>query len=418
MGLNDKKVQAAKPKAKAYKLHDENGLFLVIYPNGTKTWRVKYKQNYTHKEMTLGKYPVVSLAEARQQRNKAFELLVSGIDPAAEKQAKKKEAARQEMEKDLTFAKVAEDFCRVQASKVTPRYHKTTRERLRLHILPHIGNIPFAQLTFDDLKAVALKLEHAGKLEMAYRVAVIINQVCKHAKLNQWAAHNIADDLTAVVARRPKAEIIGHPAITDPAGVAIMLQRIRDYIAMRCIGPNMAAALQLFPLLALRSQELLGAEWQEVDFEAAVLSIPAGRMKGGKLHDVPLPRQALAIFRDMYDRRTDNRFIFRSGGKTGHFTSEAVNKAMHGAGVPLGEMCLHGWRKVFSTICHEAGAPALLVEKCLAHVSGDAVALAYNKAQYQQARRILMQWWADTVDALRDGTERPRLELERAAMFA
>lgn len=418
MPLNDKKIQAAKPQAKPYKMYDGDGLFLYISTTGTKSWRIKYMVQGKCKEMTLGQYPVLSLVEARIRRNKAFEMRVDGVDPAADKQAKKREEARQEREESLTFAKVAEDFCRVHSSKVGARTIKNIKDRLRLYVLPFVGNTPFAKLTFDDLKGVALKLEQSGKQEMAYRVAVIINQICRYAKLNQWSAHNIADGITAVIAKRPKSEIQGRPAITDLAGVATMLKKLDAYMSSANLGAAMAAALQLFPLLALRAQELLEATWPEVDFDAGVLSIPAVRMKCGKSHDVPLPRQAIAILKDLHNRRVNNSFIFRSGSKHGHLTGEAVNKAMHWSGIPLGEMCLHGWRKVFSTICHESGAPAMLVEKCLAHVSGDAVAMTYNKAQYHQARRILMQWWADTIDALRDGTERPRLELERAAMFA
>lgn len=418
MALNDKKIQALKPEEKQYKKIDSNCLYLIVRPNGKKVWWVKCTRNKESNEATLGHYPAMSLAKARAERDEYLKKLSKGINPAEEKRRQKLEAARRKQEEELTFAKVAEDFCRVKASRDSQKYHKTTLERLQLHILPFIGDIPFAKLTFDNLKSVALRLEQDGKFEMAYRVAVIINQICKHAKLCRWSEHNIADGITAVIAKRPKAEIKGHPAITDPEGVAVMLQRIQDYIRVRRVSDTMAAALQLFPLLALRSQELLGAEWQEVDFDKAVLSIPAERMKAKRPHDVPLSRQALSILQDLYSRRVNNRFIFRSGGKTGHYTSEAVNKAMHGAGIPLGDMCLHGWRKVFSTICNESGVPEKLVEKCLAHVSGDATAMAYNKAQHQQVRSILMQWWADTVDALRQGTERPRLELERAAMFA
>lgn len=416
--LNDKKVQAAKPKEKPYKLYDGNGLFLLVTKAGSKSWRVRYTVGGTQKLLTLGKYPIISLAEARERCIDARRMLANGVDPAAEKQAQKIEEARQEKEDTMTFAKAAEDFCRVQASKVAPRTLKYLQDRLQRYVFPFIGDIPFAKLTFDDVKAVALKLEKEKKQEMAYRVAVLVNQICRYAKLNQWVTHNIADGITSVIAKRPKGEVQGRPAITHAEGVADMLRKIDAHIVSAKQGPAMSAALQLFPMLALRSQELLCATWPDVNFETAVLSIPAELMKSGKPHDVPLPRQAVAILKDLYSRRTDNRFIFRSGGKQGHLTGEGVNKAMHWAGIPLGEMCLHGWRKVFSTLCHEAGAPAMIVEKCLAHVSGDVVAMTYNKAQYQQARRVVMQWWADTIDALKNGTERPRLELERAAMFA
>lgn len=418
MALNDKKVQAAKPKDKSYKLHDSDGLFLVIYPTGKKVWRVKYKQDCKHKEMTLGAYPTLSLAEARLMRNKAFELRAGGVDPAAEKQAEKAEAARQEKEDSLTFAKVADEWFRVQATKTTERYAKTLEQRLRLHIYPTIGNKRISDVTFDDLRGIIRTLEVAGKYAMAKSVAHILTGVCRFAKVNQWAKYNIADGLTSIMERRPEGDKQGHPAITDTAGVADMLRKIEAYIAERQPSTPMAAALRLFPMFGVRSQELLGATWQDIDFEAAMFSIPAERMKGRKPHTVPLSKQALEIFQELYACRISDFIFYGRRGGNGHLTTESVNNCLHRAGIPQGEMCVHGWRKVFSTICNESGAPAMLVEKCLAHTSGDAVAMAYNKAQYQQARRILMQWWADTVDALRDGTERPRLELDRAAMFA
>ncbi len=418
MALNDKKVQAAKPKDKPFKLHDSDGLFLVVYPTGKKVWRIKYKLDGKHKEMTLGPYPTLSLAEARMMRNKAFELRAGGVDPVTEKQAEKVEAARQEKEDSLTFANVAGEWFRVQATKTTERYAKTLEQRLRLHIYPTIGHKRIDSITFDDLRVIIRGLEAAGKYAMAKSVAHILTGVCRFAKINQWTKYNVADGLTTIMERRPEGDKQGHPAITDTAGVADMLRKIETYIDEHHPSVPMAAALRLFPMFGVRSQELLQATWQDVDFETGFFSIPAERMKGRKPHTVPLSKQALSIFQELHACRVSD-FIFygRRDGK-GHLSSESVNNCLHRAGIPKREMCVHGWRKVFSTICNESGAPAMLVEKCLAHASGDAVAMAYNKAQYHDARRVLMQWWADTLDALRDGTERPRLELDRAAMFA
>lgn len=417
MGLTDKKVAAAKPKERPYRLWDGDGLYLYVSKTGAKSWRVNYKNGGKQKTLTLGLYPAISLADARIRCADARRARYDGLDPAKEKQIRKQEVERQEREEKLTFAVVAQDWCRVQEAKTSPRYHKTTLERLRLHILPHIGNKVFAKLTFEDLKNVVLKLEKQSKYEMSRRVAIIIGQICKYAKLNQWAPYNLADGLTSILARRPDSDKRGLPAITGAVGVGEMLQKIEAYIERKQPSAPMAAALRLFPLLALRSQEILSSSWGEIDFDNAVWNIPAARMKTKKAHEVPLSRQVLDILRDLHARRVSNGFIFRSGRGAGYLTNEGVNDAMHRAGIPLGEMCLHGWRKVFSTLCHESGVPGTLVEKSLAHASGDAVALAYNKAQYMEARRILMQWWADTLDALRSGTERPRLELDKAAMF-
>lgn len=419
MALTDKKVSSAKPKEKAYSLWDGRGLYLYVTKAGAKSWRVNYHFGGKQKTLFMGQYPAMSLADARKRRDEAMLALHDGIDPAAAKQAQKKEAVRQEQEKELTFEWAATDWCKVRKAKDSARTYTGIVQRLQLHILPYIGKKPLKEVSFSDLRDIVQNLEHQEKYAMAKRIALILVQVCRHSYINQWLPFNIADGLTSILIKRPEDDKRPHPAITDPEGVATMLRRLETFIAEKRATIGMCAALRLFPLLALRSQEILSAKWPEIDFEAKLWRVPAEHMKCGKAHDVPLSRQALEVLQELHEYRvTNNGFMFRSGSKSGHIEGQSVNVSMHRAGIPLGKMCVHGWRKVFSTLCHEAGAPAMLIEKALAHATGNPVAMAYNKAQYLDARRILMQWWADTLDALRDGTERPRLELERAAMFA
>ena len=419
MSLTDKKVQAAKPKEKAYKLYDEKGLFLYISHTGTKTWRYKYMDNGKNKILTLGQYPILSLLEARNKRNEAIKQRLEGIDPAEYKQIKKRETIKKDIENSITFAKVAEDWIRIKRNEWKKSTLKDNLNRISLHILPNLGHIPINNITFDMVKEIPLKLEQCEKYDCAKKIAQLIGQICMYAKLNQWTQYNIAEGLTKVLAGIPKAKKVGLPAITDPEGIALMLQNIANYIEYKKIlYTPMGSALRLVPYLALRPTELLAAQWNEIGFAKGIFSIPAIRMKAGKAHDIPLPKQALSIFKDLYNRRIDNGYIFRSGQRNGHLAIESVNKAMHTAGVPKGEMVTHSWRKVFSTLCNESLAPRELTEKCLAHTIGNAVENAYNKATYLEARRQLMQWYADTIDALRDGTPRPVLKIDMVQSFA
>lgn len=178
----------------------------------------------------------------------------------------------------------------------------------------------------------------------------------------------------------------------------------------------MCAALQLYPYTALRAQELFLARWEDIDFEKQLWRVPAENTKTRKAFERPLSRQSVSILQDLLKYRAASGFVFHSG--RGHLQGESINKAMHMCGIPKGEHCLHGWRKTFSTLAHEAGCPAALVERGLSHKSGDEIALIYNKAAYTEPLRIVFQWWADFLDALRDGTKLPVLNLNKAAMFA
>ena len=420
MSLTDKKVQAAKPKEKAYKIYDEKGLFLFIAPTGIRSWRYKFMVNGKYKEITLGQYPILSLLEARNKRNEAIKQRLDGIDPAENKQIKKREAVKKDLENSITLAKVVEDWLRIKKNEWKKSTLKDNINRISLHILPNLGHIPINNITFDMVKEIPLKLEQCEKYDCAKKIAQLIGQICMYAKLNRWTQYNIAEGLTKVLAGIPKAKKVGLPAITDPAGISLMLQNIANYIEYKKIlYTPMGSALRLVPYLGLRPSELLSAQWHEINFDTAIYSIPAERMKAKKPHVVPLPKQALEIFKDMYNRRFLNTFVFPSTrNQEKHLSSDGLNKAMHCAGVPKGMMVAHGWRKVFSTLCNEALAPRELVEKCLAHSIGNEVEQAYNRAAYIEPRRILMQWYADTLDTLRNGTPMPKLELDRASMFA
>ncbi len=416
--LSEKQIRAAKPLEKSYKLADGSGLYLYVSPTGGKSWRYDYRFAGKRKTLTYGSYPHVPLKLARDRHASARQLLSEGIDPAAQKQLDKRQDALKKQQSELTFEVVARDWYQTQQSANAERTRTSILGRMNLHILPAIGKIPFSDITFENFRDIVRNLETHGKYEMARRVANIITQICRHAKLNQWAEFNKAEDLTRILQKRPLDDKKGLPAITDKDGVATMLRRIHTYVSANKSSTYMQAALCLYPLTVQRAQELVMATWDEIDFDNTVWHCPAKHMKGNKAHDIPLSRQALNILQELKNFRTSNPHIFPSGSKLGHITGESVNKAMHLAGIPKGQMCLHGWRKVFSTLAHEAGAPTMLIEKSLAHVSGDDVARAYDKSRHIEARRVLLQWWADYLDSLRDGTEPPRLELERTAMFA
>lgn len=416
--IRNAKPMSREEKPNGYKMDDGGGLYLMVLPSGTKSWRYDYSFSGKRKTLALGTFPALSLADARKKHLSAKQQLLEGNDPASDKQTKKKELAAQALENAVTFGLVAEEWFKITQSKNAERTRQTAWGRIKLHILPVLGKKPMSQIELDDLVNIVRNLENQKKYPMAVRVSSLISQICRYARLRKYTQYNVADGLNDLREKRPDTEKKELPAITDAAGVADMLRKVWFKADCGALSPYMAVAMKLFCYLPQRSQEILEGTWDEIDLENGYWYLAAERMKARKEHDIPLSRQVLDLLGYLANFRTSNKHLFPSGNKLGHIRGESVNKNMHAAGIPLGQMTLHGWRKVFSTLAHEAGCPAVLVEKSLAHVTGNAVALAYNKAEYVSARAILMQWWADMVDALREGTALPKLSLDRATMFA
>ena len=405
-------------KPSGTKLNDGGGLYLYIQPTGTKVWRYDYAIAGKRKTLTLGVYPTLSLGEARKKHLQAKQKVSDGVDPAEEKQIQKQELAKQRDENALTFERVTQEWFDVVQGKNVERTQRTIKGRLNLHVFPVIGKTPIKKLTFDDCLKIVRGLERKKKYAMAIRIAGLLRQICRYAQARTYVPYNVADSITMVMEKRPDNNSKGLPAITDRDGVADMLRKIWKRAEVDGVSPYMATAMKLFCYLPQRAQEILKGTWDEVDLENGVWQIDGQRMKTRKKHSIPLCSQVVSLLQNLSNYRTSSPYMFPSGSKIGHLISDSVNKNMHVAGIPKGQMPLHGWRKVFSTLTHEAGCPSTLVEKCLAHASGDAVALAYNKAEYMEVRAVIMQWWADTVDALRLDETLPKLPLKQAEMFS
>lgn len=404
--LTDLQVKSSKPTGKPQKLTDGGGLYLYISSVGGKSWRYDYRFHGSRKTYTIGKYPTVGLKEARKRHVELQDLLASGIDPSNHK--KEEQSIAQEQVR--TFRDVAVEWFQTKQSGNAPKTASTCLGRLNNHIFPLIGDLPYASIGFDDLKNVIRKLEDQGKFEMASRVAWILGAIGRYAKINRWSEHNIADGITEIL--RTRTEAVNHrPAIVSKDGVANMLRKIDAYCASGRPSLFMQGALRLFPLLALRGNELVAATWGEVDFNNAVLVIPNERMKArGGAHTVYLSTQVLEILHELFSFRR-SKYIFHSGQKVAHLTIEGVNDGLRRAGIPKGDHCIHGWRSVFSTLAKEAHATERLVEMALAHSVDNRVGQAYTRGSFEADMRYLYQWWADYLDALKTGTPTPTWNL-------
>lgn len=415
--LTAKQIKDALRIGEPKQLSDGGGLYLSILDKNKAIWFMRGRLNGTAKRRVLG-HEDMTLAEARALRDEERKALKSGVDTVAEKKEKWKKTE----EDGRTFGMIAGEWLDFWKNDKDDKTIQSTEGRLNKHILPKLAKLPYCSLTFENLKNVCVAIAEAGHREMANRVSTIINQICRFAKINGYHRYNIAEDLPTLFPK-PKRDVNfeGFPAITDKAGVAEMLGKIAKFIEAGRCSPYMEAALLLFPRVPLRGSSMLLSEWQNVDFEKKEWTIPAENMKGevGQRKDfiIPMSRQVVAILKKLQDYRV-NSLLFPSGGKAGHLTVEGVNKSMHRAGIPKGKMCVHGWRKVWGTLAREYGLPDKIVERGLAHSSGTAVEMAYNKAQYKEVMRYVFQWWSDVLDALEQGKDIPQLRFSSELLFS
>lgn len=414
-GLTMLECKNAMPKEKAYKLPDRLGLYLMVWPNGSKSWRFNFRFGGTVKTLTYGKYPDLNLKDARELHLQAKLELAKGVNPIETRKQAKDQQIREEQEKTLTWRKVCMAWFNNKMTGKSKKTRDNNLARLENYVLANgLGEKAFADVTFDDLKGIIRKLEARNAYDLAGRVCNLICRVCAYARAERWCDHNLAEGLTEIKKPRPLGDKQSRPAIVSLEGVRDMLLKIDDFIERpRATTPWMCAALQISPLVALRGSELTNAKWSEIDLVNGIWTIPADRMKERKEHRVFLSTQAKAILQALVDKeQVQNDFVFYSFYIRGHITVEGLNKALHLTGIPKGEMCHHGWRSVLSTLAHEALAPHILIEKALSHAIGDAVVQAYNRSTYDKHMRVFMQWWADFLDALKADKPLPKYPQE------
>lgn len=391
--LQDVKLRNAKAAEKAYKIHDNRGLFIIVTASGGKWWRFKYRFAGKEKTISLGIYPEVSLAQARDRRDEARKLLASGIDPSAERQAQK---AALKADKDL-FEALSRVWFEKFSAGWAPTHAATVIRRLERDVFPWIGAKPIAEISAVQLLEVLRRVEARGALETAHRIKQIIGQVFRYAIATGKASRDPSADLRGAL---PPVREKHHAALTDPKQVGALLRAINEYkgsFVTRC-------ALRLAPLVFVRPGELRKAEWSEFDLDAATWRIPAARMKMRSEHVVPLSRQAVEILLELKPLTGVWRYVFPCARTAGRPMSEnAITAALRRMGYGREEMTGHGFRSTASTLLNELGWSADAIERQLAHAERDGVRDAYNRAEYLAERQRMMQSWADYLDGLAVG---------------
>lgn len=386
--LTDSAIKVAKPKDSPYKLTDGQGLYLEVTPNGSKLWRLKYRIDGKEKRLALGAYPAVPLQQARQKRADARELLAQGVDPGAEKRA-----AKQAQRADgVTFETLARDWYAYRA----PRWADSTAYKAKLYmendLIPNIGARPVKAITRPELVELVRKVEARGTLNAAGKIRQWLHQIFRFGLASGVVEANPATDLD-VVAAPPKATR-HHPHVAFAE-----LPELLGKIESTTLNTLTRCAIRLLVLTAVRPGELRQAPWSEFDLDGATWTIPKARMKARRPHVVPLPRQAVAILRQLKEITGDYRLVFAGQQNPDRPMSEnTINKALRLMGYE-GRQTGHGFRHLLSTELNGRGYNRDWIERQLAHGDNDEIRDTYNHATYLEQRREMMQAWADSIDA-------------------
>lgn len=399
--LTDSVIRSTLANGKTQRLFDGGGLYLEVSPTGGRWWRLKYQFNGKEKRISLGTYPVVTLKAARDRMLAQKRQLADGVDPSAERKAVK---ASRDGAASNSFEAVAREWHEEQHKPtVSEAQAKRILRRLETDVFPWLGKLQIADVTAPEVLRTLRRVEARGAVETAHRELQTISQVCRYAVATGRAERDPTPDLRGAL--KPFATT-HMAAITDPEKVGELLRAIDGYTGsfpVRC-------ALQLAPLTFVRPGELRAALWAEIDLDAGMWRIPSARMKGtktakakGQDHLVPLSSQAVCILKTLHPLTGHRPAVFPSTRGDGRVMSDmTMGAALRRLGFNSDEMTAHGFRAMARTMLVERlGFDESIVEAQLAHRVRDALGRAYNRTQFVDQRRVMMQSWADYLDKLR-----------------
>ena len=386
----DKQAKYAKADKKPYKWGAEHGLYLLVAPDGSKYWRFKYRYAGKEKLLGLGVYPETSLKEATTRRDRLRTMLREGLDPGAEKKAAK---GALRLRVANTFQAVALEWYELRRSSWSKAHAEAVEDRLERDLFPTLGAIPVADIGAPKLLECLRKIEARDALVVASKARVIAGQVIRYAISTGRASVDPSRDLKGALKVREQ----NHYARLAESDLPEFFARLDAYDG----SPVTKAAIRLLILTFVRTIELRGATWSEIDLGKREWRISAERMKGGIEHLVPLSEQALAALRELEALTGDGDFLFPNEHHAGKPMSEnTILFALYRMGY-RGKATGHGMRATASTILNEQKWRPDVVERQLAHRERNKIRAAYHHSEYLPERKKMMQAWADFLDAKR-----------------
>ena len=393
-GLTDTEIKRAKAAEKAYSMGDGGGLYLWVKPTGGKLWRWSYRFEGKEKLMSLGKYPDVSLAQARERHTEARKLLATGVDPMALRKAEK---TAEKVAVENSFQSVTAQWLEHWQEGKSPRHVDSVRRRMAADILPCLGARSIAKIEAPELVAMANAIQDRGARDIAKRALETVGQVFRYGIAHGYAKRNPATEIrpSDILKSIPKTNY----ARIDAKELPTLLRRIEVYQGKQVTR----LAMKLMATTFVRTTELIEAKWAEFDLENARWDIPAERMKMRTPHIAPLATQALEVLEMLRDLAGDSEWLFPGDFDTAQpMSNNTILAALKRMGYK-GRMTGHGFRGLASTILHEQGYAHDHIELQLAHAPRNAVSAAYNHALYLEPRARMMQDWADFLERAQRG---------------
>lgn len=392
MPLTDIKVKSAKPTEKAYKLTDGGGMYLLVKPNGSKYWRLKYRFVGKEKMLSIGVYPDVSLADARQKRDEARKILAAGGDPS---EVKKADKLAQKLSTENTFEAIAREWHKQKADRWSLRYRDEIIDTFEKDIFPYLGQRPIAEIKPMELLETLRRLEKRGALEKMRKVRQRCGEVFRYAIVTGRAEYNPAPDLATALATPKKTHF---PFLTAEE-LPYFIRDLAGYTG----SVITKTATQIIMQTGVRTQELRFARWEDIDFEKRLWEIPPEVMKMKRPHIVPLSEQVVELFQSLKPITGMYPLVFIGrNDRTKPISKESINQVIELLGYK-GRLTGHGFRHTMSTILHEQGFNSAWIETQLAHVDKNAIRGTYNHAHYLEGRREMMQWYGDYIESMSNG---------------
>ncbi len=388
--LTDPKIRQAKPADKPYKLFDGGGLFLLVQPGGSKLWRLKYRFGGKEKLLALGSYDKgISLKKAREERDKARNQLMEGIDPG---DAKKKEKRAEWKQVENTFRAIALDWAGTYGARWTESHLRRVVTSLEEDAFPALGNLPVKEITPPMVLEVIRAVESRGALDVASRVLQRTSAIFRYAIQTGRASYNPAADMKGVL----KTRKVEHRSTISQGELPDFLKKLDSYS-----GESITKlALRLIVLTFVRTGELRGARWEEFDVDQGEWRIPAERMKMRSPHIVPLSPQAMTVLEELRPLTGHCDLLFPSQRDQGKPISEnTLLYALYRLGYHK-RATVHGFRALASTILNETGFRPDVIERQLAHVERNKVRAAYHRSEYLEERQKMMDWWGACIESL------------------
>ncbi|MHB0983084.1 MAG: tyrosine-type recombinase/integrase [Thiobacillus sp.] len=418
MALSDTRLRTLKPADKVFSESDGGGLYIEVMPTGKKRWGLKYRTLAAKQEtMRLGDYPAYSLAEARTWRDDCKALAGRGLSPMALKRgdpipedaapaakelaqffirnwclkAVEKTRAKEEAQK---ASETVEAFARRWYAEIAEPANSNPRNVKRVldkDVIPAIGAKQIADVTVTDILAITDRIKNRGADQMALQTRNVLKRLFAYAIAREKTTFNPAAAIEAKFIASAKSRDVA----LSPDEIGRLLRAIYQSSMKRANK----LALHLLILCMVRKSELTQARWEEIDLERAEWSIPGERMKKDKPHFVPLPRQAVAMFEELKGLASGSEWVFPSRGSLKKpIAHNALNTVVRALETDVRDFVIHDFRRTASTHLHEAGFNSDWIEKALAHET-KGIRGVYNRAQYADQRREMLQWWADFVDS-------------------